>query len=105
MFLRCIFPRKEFVGADYDGNKYYIIKDNISERRFVKYNGPPEASKVPAAWHLWLHHSSNEVPKGNVKTNHIPNLTGTNDAYYPHNNLFGKKSGSPKVSCYKSWVI
>ena len=65
--------RGELVGTDQYGNRYYRLKGDkpsrrgggrfSRERRWVIYNGEPEASKVPPEWHAWLHHTVNEVPR------------------------------------------
>ena len=57
----------EVVGTDEYGNTYYrTIGGKIDpalgfERRWVIYNGYPEASMVPTGWYGWLHHTS-ELP-------------------------------------------
>lgn len=90
--LRC-----KHVGSDLYGNQYFIEKHFQSKKiakRFVVFNGEPEASKVGAGWHAWIHHTTNEIPKtlenGKQKfhhkkllANHCPNLTGTIFAYNP----------------------
>ena len=52
------------VGTDRYGNRYFRGKRLLHnrERRWVLYNGAPEASKVPAEWHGWLHHTFAEPP-------------------------------------------
>lgn len=76
------------VGSDEFNNEYY---QNKNGKRFVVYQGIAEPSKVPAEWHGWLHYSSDLAP---VKINtgrlpwqkiHIPNMTGTKEAYSPKN--------------------
>lgn len=88
----------ELVGEDRQGNLYYrakgvrgIHKDSLrKERRWVIYNGEVEASRVPADWHAWLHHTTSEIPpKGNMfrydwMKDHQPNMTGTDKAYRPN---------------------
>ena len=52
----------EFVGEDEFGNRYYRTKGGKIdptlgfERRWVIYRGITEASKIPPAWHGWMHH-------------------------------------------------
>ena len=51
-------------------------------RRWVLYRGEVEGSKVPAEWHAWLHHTSDEppsdpAPRRDWERPHIANLTGT----------------------------
>jgi len=90
--------RGELVGTDSYGNRYYRDRGATPlrrgggrfsrEKRWVIYNGEPEASKVPPEWHAWLHHTVNEVPRADRprhswKKPHQPNMTGTRYAYYP----------------------
>ena len=83
----------ELVGTDRFGNKYYRAKNDrrgTRERRWVMYNGEPEASKVPPEWHAWLHHSAKEpLPEGQSPY-HKPwqqewkaNPSGSAQAYRP----------------------
>jgi len=65
--------RGELVGSDAYGNRYYRDRGATPlrrgggrfsrEKRWVIYNGEPEASKVPPEWHAWLHHTVNELPR------------------------------------------
>lgn len=74
------------VGFDEFGNEYFQNKEG---KRFVVYNGIVEASKIPAEWHGWMHYSTNIIPtkidthKFSWQKIHIPNLTGTINAYSP----------------------
>lgn len=75
------------VGEDAQGNVYYRNRDD--SRRWVIYASEPEASKVPADWHGWLHRTFNEnpaeapLPHKPWEKPHHPNLTGTAEAYLP----------------------
>ena len=53
-----IFFFYRYVGQDEFGNKYYEQKkpDAQKSKRMVRYNGLPEASKIPGKYHGWLHH-------------------------------------------------
>lgn len=88
------------VGADEFGNEYF---QNKSGKRFVIYNGIPEASKIPAEWHGWMHYSNNIIPlhinthKFSWQKIHLPNLTGTKNAYSPETAT--KKTSSE----YEAW--
>jgi NADH:ubiquinone oxidoreductase subunit len=65
--------RGALVGTDSYGNRYYRERGAkplrrgggrfSREKRWVIYNGEPEASKVPPEWHAWLHHTIDEVPR------------------------------------------
>ena len=75
-----------YVGSNSAGNRYYRgrpIGARKRERRWVVYAGQPEASKVPAEWHGWLHGTQAEPPTEVKPVHyawmkpHLPNLTGT----------------------------
>jgi len=90
------------IGTDEFGNCYYQNKSN--GKRYVIYNGIAEASKIPAQWHGWMHYTTDIIPV-QMNTNklswqkiHIPNLTGTKNAYSPK----GKESNKTS-SQYESW--
>ena len=61
-----MFKQAEFVGEDYNGNKYYEIKKGVlygRHRRFV----PPDIfeyspASVPPEWHGWLHNINDDAP-------------------------------------------
>ena len=97
--LQTIFFGK-LVGEDELGNKYY---QNKKGKRWVIYNGEVEASKIPNDWYSWMHHTNNKIENSrNLKKykwqkKHLPNQTGTNNAYNPKNN----KNATEKK--YKSW--
>ncbi|MBF0247375.1 MAG: NADH:ubiquinone oxidoreductase subunit NDUFA12 [Alphaproteobacteria bacterium] len=90
----------EYVGTDDFGNTYYRYAKTLNgrERRWVIYKGRKEASKVPPEWHAWLHHttaaplSEAAVQPKDWQETHIPNMTGTLDAYRPHE-ATAKKAG------------
>lgn len=57
------------VGTDAQGNRYYRSnKKTVGglEQRWVIYNGANDASRVPAEWHGWLHHSYDELPESHL---------------------------------------
>ena len=66
-----------------------VRADGLREKRWVVYNGEVEASRVPAEWHGWLHHTWDQPPtKAPLKHKawekpHQENLTGTAAAYAP----------------------
>jgi len=97
----------EPVGTDAFGNRYYQNRDG--SRRWVTYNGTVEASRVPADWHGWLHHTYAEPPtKAPFKTKayeapHQPNLTGTADAYRPDGSLSRSGVRPPATGDYQAW--
>lgn len=89
------------IGEDEFGNKYY---QNKNGKRLVIYNGIVEPSKIPMTWHSWLHYYNDKIPHETEKYSwqkiHIPNLTGTKNAYSPNS----QKSDSEKTSQnYQAW--
>ena len=73
------------------------------------YEGPPEASKVPAEWHAWLHHTTDEVPSGARppyfwEKKHIKNLTGTIGAYRPGGSALSSRERQKSGCDYEAWT-
>ncbi|VIO87434.1 Uncharacterized protein BM_BM7199 [Brugia malayi] len=94
----------KFMGEDKFGNKYY--EDNsyfMPRNRWVEY---PEhvwldydASQIPAEWHMWLHHITDETPVQNPPKqrkwmlDHEETLTLLeNRKYYPYSTTKQKLS-------------
>lgn len=111
--------RGELVGTDPSGNRYFRDKSLRKlergggrfsrEKRWVLYHGEVEASRVPPQWHAWLHHTTDEVP-GDVgkpryawQKPHLPNLTGTPDAYRPPGSLFRGGHRAAAAGDYEPW--
>ncbi len=75
------------IGEDVEGNIYYRTRDD--RHRWVIYNGVVEGSRVGPEWHGWLHRTWDEPPTERPMVHqpwakpHLPNLTGTPDAYVP----------------------
>ncbi|MGB0959089.1 MAG: NADH:ubiquinone oxidoreductase subunit NDUFA12 [Halocynthiibacter sp.] len=75
------------VGEDEFGNRFFETRDG--KRRWVLFDGEPEASKVSPDWHGWLHHTFKEPPTKRPLVHkswelpHQENLTGTAAAYTP----------------------
>ncbi|WP_273688038.1 NADH:ubiquinone oxidoreductase subunit NDUFA12 [Ketogulonicigenium vulgare] len=77
------------VGADGQGNLYYT--DRAGERRWVVYTGENDASRIPPAWHGWLHHSTNEIPSAELAgLPTVANPTGTDGIYLPAGSILRK---------------
>lgn len=109
--------RGEEVGKDQFGNRYYrergggrVHDDSLrKERRWVIYAGETEASKVPAEWHAWLHHTLSAPPpeggppKRPWQKEHLPNLSGTAEAYRPpgHTLMGGRRAAG--TGDYEPW--
>lgn len=94
------------VGEDDQGNVFYQSKDGA--RRWVIYEGETEASRISPEWHGWLHHTYQEPPTENPLTRkpwekpHVPNLTGTGDAYHPPGSILAPH---PKTrQDYDAWT-
>lgn len=99
------------VGTDEFGNRYFrhrITPKYGRRKRWVVYKGVAEPSKVPAAWHGWLHYTIDEVPEKNVpqykwEKEHIPNLTGTPAAYRPPGHVLKGAHRASTTSDYEPW--
>lgn len=101
------------VGEDMFGNKYYEAKNERTaaghKKRWVIYNGIPEASKVPAQWHGWLHYTIEALPGQQGQPHygwlkmHLPNLTGTKNAYRPSGDTNSGKERAKTVADYQAW--
>jgi NADH:ubiquinone oxidoreductase subunit len=103
----------EYVGSDEFGNKYYraksAIPDSIRERRWVVYNGYSEASAIPPGWHGWMHHRTDQPPGKDAahpyawQKAHIPNQTGTPNAYRPSGSILTGSRPAPSAPDYTAW--
>lgn len=95
------------IGEDVEGNVYYEAKNG---RRWVIYNGPAEASRVPPEWHGWLHHTTDALPgeaPAPVKPwekPHVPNLTGTTLAYAPKGAISAGGERARATGDYEAWT-
>lgn len=106
--------RGELVGEDDRGNTYYRERgeeDWRRQRRWVIYpdDRDPEPSSVPPGWAGWLAHrlhfapSERPLPKARWEREHLPNLSGTAEAFVPsgHVRRGGKR---PKATGdYEAW--
>ena len=94
-----------FVGEDLEGNKFYENKDG--SRRWVCYNGEPEASRIDPSWHGWLHGTFDSTPLNDPFVHkkwekaHVVNLTGTDLAYAPTGSL--KSLEKARGKDYDAW--
>ncbi len=102
----------DLVGTDEFGNRYYRGKGKKlqgRERRWVVYQGRPEASKVPSEWHAWLHHTVEEplteeaAKSRSWQQPHRPNLTGTANAYRPDGHEFKGGQRAAATGDYEAW--
>lgn len=104
--------RGERVGTDEFGNRYYRARGarrHGRERRWVIYKGGDEASKVPPEWHAWLHHTvdaplTQRAAEGKPwQKPHLPNPTGTAQAYRPGGHEFRGGRRQPTTADYEPW--
>ncbi len=95
------------VGEDLSGNRYFESKDG--KRRWVLYEGSNDASRVPAEWHGWLHHSHDGIPDDYlppVKSWQKPpqvNPTGSDNAYRPAGALGAGAGRARATGDYEAW--
>jgi NADH:ubiquinone oxidoreductase subunit len=95
------------VGEDPFGNRYY--QNRQGTRRWVVYAGTVEASRVPPEWHGWLHHTFKNPPTIEPlkvkpwEKEHLPNLSGTPDAYRPDGSLWASGQRPPVTGDYEAW--
>lgn len=104
---------RKHVGTDHLGNRYYVgkpIKGYKRERRWVIYNGPPEASMIPPEWHGWMHHQTDVIPsdqgdsyRREWQKPHQPNLTGTTGAYRPPGHILKGGRRDAATGDYEAW--
>ncbi len=101
------------VGTDEFGNRYYRSKGRKlqgRERRWVLYKGQVEASRIPPEWHAWLHHTCAEplttesTRQKSWQSEHIPNLTGTAEAYRPQGHAYQGGNRAAATGDYEAWT-
>ena len=95
------------VGEDGLGNVYYRERDG--GRRWVIYRTLSEPSQVPPEWHAWLHYTTDALPTGERprkawEKEHLPNLTGTSQAYRPPGHEFSGGRRAPATGDYEPWT-
>ena len=98
--LKTLFFGK-FVGSDETGNKYYENKK--TNDRWVVYFNNIEATKITSKWYLWMHHTTNDLPKKEEKQHlwqkeHLENLTGTDQ-----NKRKNRIEKNEKFKKYETW--
>ena len=98
----------EFVGDDEYGNRYY--REKSGDRRWVIYNGEAEASRIPVAWHGWMHKRTDVPPTLDTyhsrewEKPHVPNLTGTSAAYRPRGSILTPEKRQEVTGDYEPWT-
>jgi NADH:ubiquinone oxidoreductase subunit len=108
--------RGERVGEDEFGNVYYQTRGGAVDptiglvRRWVIYNGEAEASMIPPGWHGWMHHRADAPPSRedyrpqDWQKPHIPNRTGTPDAWRPRGSTLALGERPPATGDYEPWT-
>ncbi|MBL6428833.1 MULTISPECIES: NADH:ubiquinone oxidoreductase subunit NDUFA12 [Maritimibacter] len=93
------------VGEDAQGNEFYRNKDD--SKRWVCYAGEPEASRISADWHGWLHRTFDDNPANSPLAHkdwekpHVDNMTGTAMAYVPAGSI--RREKPVERSDYEAW--
>ncbi len=99
------------VGEDEFGNMYYEQKranSGYRKKRFVRYLGDVESTKIPPMWHAWLHYIEKKIPRKKRKKYawqqpHLPNLTGTIHAFKPQGSLSELGRRKKSYADYEPW--
>jgi NADH:ubiquinone oxidoreductase subunit len=105
--------RGRHVGTDEQGNRYYIQSKGVGPlgvpRRWVIFKLGAEASNVGPDWHGWLHYTVDTPPTEENylarpwEKPHIPNATGTPDAYRPAGSILAAGTRPRATGDYKPW--
>ena len=106
--------RGRFVGEDEFGNRYYRdakARNWRRERRWVVYagKGEVEPSMVPPGWHAWLRYNLDtpptalSLPVQRWEKPHLPNLSGTPQAYLPPGHELRGGRRDPATGDYEAW--
>jgi len=96
------------VGEDEEGNRYY--KHRKDNRRWVIYNGVPEASRIPPGWYGWIHYRTDIPPTDESyqmrdwEKPHRPNMTGTPGAYRPAGSIVTPQHRPEVTGDYEPWT-
>jgi len=108
-----LFTRRhgQEVGRDHEGNIYYRsgTAGSAQERRWVIFNGAPEATRIPPEWHLWMHKTvalpPSEAPLSPRvwEREWVPNATGTPAAYRPSGALEAGGKRASATGDYRAW--
>jgi NADH:ubiquinone oxidoreductase subunit len=106
--------RGKYVATDRFGNRYFRDKKTrpgARERRWVLFNGEPEATKIPPEWHCWMHHTRSEpLPEGTSpfhkpwQQEHVPNPSGSVRAYLQPGHPLKGGQRPRTVGDYEPWI-
>lgn len=103
----------ELTGTDEFGNRYYRSKTKKRwgrEQRWCLFKGASDATKVPAEWHAWLHHTVDEplteqaAKRKAWQQSHEANLTGTAAAYRPAGHELKGGNRAKATGDYEAWT-
>lgn len=107
--------RGRHVGTDEAGNRYFIQSKGVGPlgvpRRWVIYSpeGGAEASRISPEWHGWMHYTV-DVPPTEEKVTvrpwfkpHVPNMTGTSEAYRPSGSILAQGVRPKATGDYQAW--
>lgn len=102
----------EEVGQDKFGNRYYRERrapEGVRAKRWVIYNGRPEASMVPPEWHGWLHYTQDEPLPEESEFHHTwtkphqTNQTFSDKAYLPPGHVLMGGKRAKATGDYEAW--
>ena len=74
------------------------------------YDGLAEASTIPPGWHGWMHHRTDVAPSETDyaprawEAPHIPNRTGTHEAYRPKGSILTGEKRPQVTGDYQPWT-
>lgn len=110
------WTRGELVGTDDFGNTYYRTRGGAIdpalgfERRWVIFSGVADGSLTPPGWYGWLHHTVDTPPCAEDyaprewQLPHLPNMTGTPQAYRPTGSAQRDNARPTTVGDYDAWT-
>lgn len=105
----------EKMGEDEFGNVYYRTKGGRKdkaigvERRWVVFNGEADPTRVPPGWRGWLAHTADLSPAQEAyqarewEMGHIPNMTGSAQAYRPKGSILARGERPAATGDYQAW--
>ena len=102
------------IGVDQFGNTYFEAsprKGYTRPRRWVLYKHDADATNIPPEWHGWIHFQTDVVPSNENlshrrawQTPHVPNQTGTVNAYRPDGHALAKGKRAKATGDYEAWT-
>ena len=95
------------VGTDSLGNAYFTSSKG---RRWVIYDGPNDAARIPPEWYAWMHYQIDGLPDDvlpparKFEKPASGNLTGTPAAYRPSGSLERGAQRAAASGDYEAWT-